>query len=62
MEGVHYQLDTPAQFWGELDEIIAPVAAFSPADIDVQSVVRYFVRFAAAFRGNPHSPHGILGA
>jgi len=62
MEGVHYQLDTPAQFWGELDEIIAPVAAFPRTDIDVQSVVRSFVRFAAAFRGTPLSPHDISGA
>ena len=53
MEGVHYELDTPAQFWGELDEIIAPVGSSSPTDIDVQSAVRSFVRFAAAFRGTP---------
>ena len=57
MEGVHYELDSPAQFWGELDEILAPVGT-APADIDVVSAVRNFVRFAAVFRGA--SPRPVL--
>jgi hypothetical protein len=55
MEGVYYELDTPAQFWGELDEIIAPVGT-SPTHIAVDKAVRSFVRFAAAFRGTIHPP------
>jgi hypothetical protein len=61
MEGVHYELDSPAQFWGELDEILAPVGT-GPSDIDVVSAVRSFVRFAAAFRGiAPAVVHGLGG-
>lgn len=58
MEGVFYELDTAAQFWGELEEILAPVGS-SPSDIDVAGAVRNFVRFAAAFRGIPPSVHSI---
>ena len=50
MEGVSYELDTEAQFWAELDEILAPVGS-SPSDVQVDSTVQSFVRFAADFRG-----------
>jgi hypothetical protein len=47
MEGVHYELDTEAQFWGEIDEILSPVN-----NVSTETCIRSFVRFAAAFRGN----------
>jgi hypothetical protein len=50
MEGVHYELDNETQFWGELDEILSPVGVL-PDEIVVESAVRNFVRFTAAFRG-----------
>ena len=50
MEGVHYELDTEAQFWGELDEILTPVGS-SPSTIVVETTVRNFINFVAAFRG-----------
>ena len=46
MEGVYYELDTEAQFWGEIDEILSPVNNTS-----TETCIRNFVRFAAAFRG-----------
>jgi hypothetical protein len=49
MEGVFYELDTEAQFWAELDEILEPVGSL-PTELSVESAVRNFVRFAAAFR------------
>jgi hypothetical protein len=51
MEGVHYELNDEAQFWGELDEILEPVHA-SQSEVSVETAVRNFVRFAAAFRGS----------
>ena len=54
MEGVHYEIDTEAQFWGELDEIVSPVG--SPhTEISVESVVRNYVRFAALFQSTVHN-------
>ena len=50
MEGVFYELDTEAQFWGKLDEILSPVGT-TLNEVSVESVVRNFARFAAAFRG-----------
>lgn len=50
MEGVHYELNDAAQFWGELDEILDPVHA-AKTEVSVETAVRNFVRFAAAFRG-----------
>jgi len=50
MEGVHYELDTEAQFWGELEEILSPVGSV-PSNISVETAVRNFVTFVAAFRG-----------
>jgi len=47
MEGVSYELDNEAQFWGEIEEIINPTAD----TIDVESAIRNFIRFAASFRG-----------
>ena len=55
MEGVFYELDTEAQFWGELDEILSLVGT-TLNEVSVESVVRNFVRFAAAFRGTLPSP------
>jgi hypothetical protein len=52
MEGVHYELDTETQFWSELEEILAPVGS-SPSNISVETAVRYFISFTAAFRGRP---------
>ena len=49
MEGVHYELDNEAQFWGELDEILLPVGS-SLSDLPVVPTVKTFVRFAASFR------------
>jgi hypothetical protein len=49
MEGVYYELDTEAQFWGELDEILSPVGS-SPDEVVVETAVANFVRFAFAFR------------
>ena len=49
MEGVHYELDNEAQFWGEVDEILLPVGS-SLSDLPVASAVKTFVRFTTAFR------------
>jgi hypothetical protein len=50
MEGVFYELETEAQFWEELNEILAPFGS-TPADKEaIQTAVRNFVRFTAAFR------------
>jgi hypothetical protein len=47
MEGVHYELETEAQFWAELDDILS-----SPeSETSVETAVRNFVRFTASFRG-----------
>ena len=50
MEGVFYELDTEAQFWGELDEILAPFGSTPTEKRSVETAIRNFVRFAAAFR------------
>lgn len=47
MEGVHYELDTESQFWGEIDDILSP----SNNNTSIETCIRNFVRFAAAFRG-----------
>jgi hypothetical protein len=47
MEGVHYELDTEAQFWAEVDDILSSPSS----EVSVETTVRNFVRFAAAFRG-----------
>jgi len=49
MEGVSYEIETQTQFWGELDEILDPVGT-PPSQIDIDSAIRSFIRFAAAFR------------
>jgi len=51
MEGVHYELETETQFWGELDEILSPVG-LSVSEMSVEKAVHNFIAFAAAFRGN----------
>ena len=53
MEGVYYELNDAAQFWGELDEILDPVHA-PKTEVSVETSVRNFVRFAAAFRGKSY--------
>lgn len=55
MEGVFYELDTETQFWAELDEILSPVAT-PTTELSVETAVRNFVRFAAAFRCTPSLP------
>jgi hypothetical protein len=52
MEGVHDEQDPDAQFWGKLEEILAPVGS-APEDISVDLAVRNFIQSAAAFRGIP---------
>jgi hypothetical protein len=47
MEGVHYELETEAQFWAELDDILSSPSS----EISAETTARNFVRFAAAFRG-----------
>src|SRR5436190_17734720 len=49
MEGVHYELDTETQFWGELDDILQ--SAVGEAEGNVERVVKNYIAFAAAFRG-----------
>ena len=49
MEGVHYELDSDAQFLGELEEILSPVGS-TPAELTVESVINNFVTFASSFR------------
>lgn len=50
---MHYELDTEAQFWGELDEILNPVG--SSSNISPETAIRNFINFTAAFRGGPLS-------
>jgi hypothetical protein len=50
MEGVHYELHSEKQFWGELDDILeTPAQDVDPGGIE--SAVRTYIAFAAAFRG-----------
>jgi len=62
MEGVYYELDTEGQFWGELDEILNPVDGSSPTEISVETAVRNFIRFAAAFRSKIPSYSSFLNS
>ena len=55
MEGVSYEIETQSQFWGELDEILDPVGTPS-LQIDIDSAIRNFVRFAGAFRSTSSIP------
>lgn len=57
MEGVFYELDTEAQFWGELDDILAPFGSTPTDKESIDTAVRNFVRFAAAFRGTCPRKH-----
>jgi hypothetical protein len=58
MEGVYYELNDAAQFWGELDEILDPVHA-AKTEVSVETAVRNFVRFTAAFRGTLQRITGV---
>src|SRR3979490_178438 len=54
MEGVHYELNTESQFWGEIDDILSPLNNTS-----TETWIRNFVRFAAYFRGTNLGPWGF---
>jgi len=48
MEGVHYELDTEAQFWGEMDEILSLVN-----NVSAETYIRSFVCFPPPFEVRP---------
>jgi len=50
MEGVFYELETQAQFLGELEEILAPFGSTPTEKGSVETAIRNFVRFVTAFR------------